>query len=93
MTSKDLKIATLPMEAWARVQASSSLPGDDKASFRAPGYGVLDIGLQSKLSGAVQWGLQIGNVANRSYVRAMTGDDNVWQGPKRNVSLWVNWAI
>lgn len=91
--SKNLNLASLPVEVWARVQAASSLPGDDKASFRAPGYGVLDIGLQSKLSGAVQWGLQIGNVANRSYVRAMTGGDNVWQGPKRNVSFWLNWQI
>lgn len=91
--SKNLKPAGLPVEVWARVQGASSLPGDNKASFRAPGYGVLDIGVQSKLAGDVQWGLQIGNVANRSYVRAMTGDDNVWQGPKRHVSLWVNWAI
>ena len=91
--SKSLKEVSMPVEIWARVQGASSLPGDDKASFRAPGYGVLDIGLQSKLSAAVQWGLQIGNVTNRSYVRAMTGSDNVWQGSKRNFSLWVNWAI
>lgn len=91
--SKKLPMANLPIEVWARVQAASSLPGDDKASFRAPGYGLLDIGLQSKLTGSLQWGVQVSNVTNRSYVRAMTSADNVWQGPKRNVSVWLDWTI
>jgi hypothetical protein len=53
----------------------------------------LDIGLQSKLAGHMQWGVQVGNLLNRSYVRAMTGADNVWQGPKRNIRLWTEWSM
>lgn len=91
--SKSLRLANAAFEVWARVQGASSLPGDNIASFRAPGYGVLDIGLQSKLRGPMQWGAQVGNLHNRSYVRAMTGADNVWQGPKRNISVWMEWSM
>ena len=77
--------------AWARVTASSSRPGDAKALFRAPGWVTLDVGLQGHQPGArsLRWGVQIHNLANRAYVRALTGPDNVWAGPPRQLQLWL----
>lgn len=89
---KSFTLASQPLQAWARLQGAGSRPGDDKASFRAPGYGVVNVGLESKASGPLQWGLQIENLNNRSYVRALTGADNVWQGPKRGLNVWATWS-
>ena len=90
--AKSFALASQPLQAFVRLQGAGSRPGDDKASFRAPGYGVVDVGLQSRASGSLQWGVQIDNIADRSYVRALTGADNVWQGPKRSLSFWLEWG-
>ncbi len=78
----------------ARVQDRTSRPGDDKASFRALGYGVLSAGLESTPSQqGLRWGAGVQNLADRRYVRALTGADNVWQGPRRSVQAWVESAL
>ena len=89
---KSFALASQPLQGWVRLQGAGSRPGDDKASFRAPGYGVVSVGVQTKGAGPFNWGAQIDNIANRSYVRALTGADNVWQGPKRGVSVWLDWT-
>jgi hypothetical protein len=33
------------------------------------------------------------NLADRRYVRALTGADNVWQGPRRSVQVWVESSL
>ena len=88
--AKSFALGGRPLQAWVRLQGAGSRPGDDKASFRAPGYGVVDVGLQSKAGSTLQWGMQFDNISNRSYVRALTGADNVWQGPKRGLSFWLD---
>ena len=90
--AKSFALAGQPLQAWLRLQGAGSRPGDDKASFRAPGYGVVDVGVQTKGARHFNLGAQIDNIANRSYVRALTGADNVWQGPKRGVSVWLDWT-
>jgi outer membrane receptor protein involved in Fe transport len=90
--------ASLPvaisLQTWARLQGATSRPGDDKASFRAPGYGVLSAGLESTPSQqGLRWGASVQNLADRRYVRALTGADNVWQGPTRSVQVWVESAL
>ncbi len=88
-----LPVAT-SLHTWARLQAATSRPGDDKASFRAPGYGVLSAGLESTPSQqGLRWGASVHNLADRRYVRALTGADNVWQGPRRSVQVWVESAL
>ena len=81
-------------QAWLRLTGSSSRPGDARASFRAPGWGVIDAGLQGQWPGQqkLHWGLQITNLTDRRYVRALTGPDNVWQGPERRLQLWIDMA-
>lgn len=90
-----LRVSTpLPggLQAWASVQGAFSRPGDDKNSFSAPGYGVMSLGLQSSLSDrkSLRWGASVQNLADISYVRALTGADNVWQGPRRTLQVWVD---
>ena len=88
-----LPVAT-SLHTWARLQAATSRPGDDKASFRAPGYGVLSAGLESTPSQqGLRWGASVQNLADRRYVRALTGADNVWQGPRRSLQVWVESAL
>lgn len=88
--------ATAPIgrgfETTARVIFAANRPGDDAASFKAPGYGVLNLGLRSSRKDSVRWGLDINNVFDRSYVRAISGADNVWQGNRRAVRAWVELA-
>lgn len=74
--------------AYATVQAAQSRPGDDKASFRAPGYAVVNLGAVIDGSKSLRWGADLHNALDRRYVRALTGADNVWQGPRRTVRLW-----
>jgi len=87
----------------AKVVAVGARPGDDKASFYAPGAAVLNLSVSGKLSlgaldalgGAVgdsaskpgQWTLGLRNVFDRRYVRALTAADNVWQGERRTLTL------
>ena len=90
-----LRVSTpLPggLQAWASVQGAGSRPGDDKNSFSTPGYGVMSLGLQSNLSDgkSLRWGASVQNLADISYVRALTGADNVWQGPRRSLQVWVD---
>jgi iron complex outermembrane recepter protein len=83
------KQMTLQWQPWASVQATSSRAGDDKASFNAPGYGVLNLGVKSQQNPKLQWGMTLDNALDRRYVRALTGADNVWQRPRRKVSVWM----
>lgn len=91
---------------WARIQGASSRPGDDKASFRSPGYAVLSLGIASApvdsvsgsasggaASASTTWGASVNNVADKRYVRSLTGADNVWQGPRRSLQVWVDTAF
>ncbi len=88
-----LPVAT-SLQTWARLQGATIRPGDDKASFNAPGYGVLSAGLESTPSAqGLRWGASVQNLADRRYVRALTGADNVWQGPRRSVQVWVESAL
>ena len=86
--------ASLPvsadLQAWARLQATTQRPGNDKASFSAPGYGVVSIGLKPNPSSrGLNWGATIENLGDVRYVRALTGADNVWQGARRSLQVWV----
>ena len=82
------------LTTWARLQAATSRPGDDKASFRSPGYGILGLGITSTANnGGISWGAVIENAADKRYVRSLTGADNVWQGPRRNLKVWADTAF
>jgi outer membrane receptor protein involved in Fe transport len=90
--------ASLPVGAgittWARWQGATSRPGDDKASFRSPGYGILGVGLEAAATpGGTRWGTNIQNLADKRYVRSLTGADNVWQGPRRSLQVWADTAF
>lgn len=79
-----------PITTWLRLQGAASRPGDDKASFRAPGYGVWSIGLSSTQAIDTigwHWQASVHNMLDRRYVRALSGADNVWQGARRSFNL------
>jgi outer membrane receptor protein involved in Fe transport len=40
----------------------------------------------------VRWSLSVNNLTDKRYVRALTGADNVWQGPRRRLMIGVDWA-
>lgn len=67
-------------------------PGDDKASFAAPGYGIVNVGLEGRINPQWRWGTDIQNLADRRYIRALTGADNAWQGKRRELKLWASWG-
>ena len=92
--SAPLGTGSTGLKAWARLQAATSRPGDDKASFRSPGYGVVSLGLASSnpING-LSWGASLQNVADKRYIRSLTGADNVWQGPRRSLQVWVDNAF
>ena len=79
---------------WARAVAVGARPGDGAGSFRAPGYGLVSLGLEQPLRAAqdidLRLGVRIDNVGDRQYVRALTGADNVWPGNGRRASLWLS---
>lgn len=77
------------IEFWAVAQFAASRPGDDKATFRAPGYAVLNLGLNGRITASTRWAVRVDNASDRRYVRALTGSDNVWQGERRRLLLWV----
>ncbi len=70
-----------------------AIPGDDRATFRAPGYAVLNMGVSGRIDTATRWAVQVDNAADRRYVRALTGPDNVWQGERRRLRLWLETAV
>ena len=73
----------------ARVQGAGTRAGDSHASFSAPGYGVLGLGWASGARDGFRWGTRIDNALDKRYVRALTGADNVWQGERRRLVLWM----
>jgi len=78
--------------AWITLQGSSDRPADDVNSVAAPSYAIWNLGFKHpmrEING--EWGFGINNVLDRSYVRALTGVDNVWQGPRRNARVWGTW--
>lgn len=79
-------------ETTARVIFAASRPGDDVASFKAPGYGILNLSLRSPSIGTIRWGLEVNNALDKRYVRAISGADNVWQGNRRTLRGWVELA-
>lgn len=85
--------ATVPLgvgyEGTARVIFASSRPGDDAASFKAPGYGILNLSVAAPSTGAVRWGLALNNALDKSYIRAISSADNVWQGSRRTLRAWL----
>ena len=78
---------------WVATQFAASRPGNDRADFRAPGYAVLSLGLNGHLGTTLRWSLRLDNAADRRYVRALTGADNVWQGERRRLTAWVEGAF
>lgn len=74
---------------WVRVVAASHRPGDAGAGFRAPGFGVVDVGVRGQAAHGLAWGLALENAADRRYVRALTSAENIWQGTRRRVHAWV----
>ncbi len=79
---------------WAlQLQGASGLAGDSKASFRAGGYTVLGVRWEapapSETPDALRWGLRVDNALDRRYVRSLSGADNVWQGERRKLTVWV----
>lgn len=79
-----------PITTWLRLQGAANRPGDDKRSFRAPVYGVWSLGLSSAQSSdkaGWHWQGSLDNLFDRRYVRALSGADNVWQGPRRSLNL------
>ena len=83
---------------WAlQAQGASSLAGDAKESFRAPGYVVYGARWQAPQTAnaakPLQWGIRLDNLLDKSYVRALTGADNVWQGQRRKLTIWADFAL
>ena len=80
-----------------QAQGASSLAGDARESFRAPGYAVYGARWQApptaNFGNALQWGVRLDNAFDRRYVRALSGADNVWQGQRRKLALWADIAL
>ena len=83
---------------WAlQAQGAGKLAGDAKESFSAPGYVVYGARWQAPTSvnpaKSTQWGIRLDNLLDKSYVRALTGADNVWQGQRHKLTVWANVAL
>lgn len=79
---------------WVAFQASSERPANDTNRIEAPGYVVWNMGFKSPLPNTKgEWGVGVDNALDTSYVRALTGVDNVWQGPRRTARVWLNWPL
>jgi len=77
----------------ARLQGAGSLAGDSRASFSAPGYGVSALSWSPNAQDGFRWGARIDNALDKRYVRALTGADNVWQGERRKLVVWLESAL
>ena len=81
------------VQAWLRLTGVRHRPGDAGASFYAPGHGLLDLGVQGRLGPSATWGATLDNAFDRTYVRALTGPGNVWQGQRRRVRVWAEYRL
>ena len=83
---------------WAlQAQGAGKLAGDAKESFSAPGYVVYGARWQvptfANPAKSTQWGIRLDNLLDKSYVRALSGADNVWQGQRRKLTIWADVAL
>ncbi len=83
-----------------QAQGAGKLAGDATESFSAPGYVMYGARWQAPASASpansgksIQWGIRLDNLLDKSYVRALTGADNVWQGQRRKLTVWADVAL
>ena len=72
---------------WVNPHWRSQRPADAQGTLYAPAFIRWDAGLLHKLSNTSTLALQIDNVFDKRYVQAISADDNVWQGPRRRLSV------
>ena len=72
---------------WVNPHWRSQRPADAQGTLYAPTFVRWDAGLLHKLSNTSTLALQIDNVFDKRYVQAISADDNVWQGPRRRLSV------
>jgi iron complex outermembrane recepter protein len=70
---------------WGALRAVGRRAGDAENSFSAPGYAALDAGARYRIDAGTTLALEVGNVADRRYVAALTGADDVYQGERRRL--------
>ena len=72
---------------WVNPHWRGQRPADSQGTLYAPAFIRWDAGLLHKLSNTSTLALQIDNVFDKRYVQAISADDNVWQGPRRRLSV------
>lgn len=78
---------------WVNPQWRGQRPADAVGTLYAPAFIRFDVGLLHKLSATSTLAVQIDNVADKRYVQAISSDDNVWQGPRRRLSIKLTQAF
>ena len=78
---------------WVNPQWRGQRPADALGMLYAPAFIRFDVGLLHKLSAASTLAVQIDNLADKRYVQAISSDDNVWQGPRRRLSIQLTQAF
>jgi len=66
--------------------------GDDANSFKVPGYGLLDFGIQYATKG-IKTNLSIANAFDERYITASSFDDDIYQGNRGIVKLSAEYAF
>ena len=66
--------------------------GDDANSFKVPGYGLLDFGVQYRNKG-IKTILSIANALDKRYIAASFLEDDIYQGDRRIVNLSTEFAF
>lgn len=71
---------------WGAVAGVGQRAGDPENTFTAPGYATLSAGATYRIDRKTSVALDVGNLADKRYVEALSANDNVYQGERRHVT-------
>lgn len=92
MLHRTLYLSGTSGSVWMGAVAVGKRFGDEANSFTVPGYVRIDAGLQWIVRGG-QLSLNGRNLTNKTYVQAITAEDNVFQGERRSWWLSARWSF
>ncbi len=82
-----------PFQPWLGLQTVGSRPADTYNRIKAPGFAVLNTGVNWTIN--PQWRLQaeVNNLLDKRYISSLQSPDAAWQGPRRTASLTLHHQI
>lgn len=78
---------------WGALAGVGQRAGDPENTFTAPGYATVSAGVQYRIDLKTSASLEVGNLADKRYVEALSADDNVYQGERRHITATIRYQF